>query len=1036
MSHACLPAPLNRGKPEAGFTNKPAYFLKCISLVGAVYCCLLAASQRVEAQTDFFARLWQTENGLPNNIVQAIAQTSDGYLWIGTREGLARFDGDQFDPVALSAQTTEPSINCLLAGRDGSLWIGTDGRGLFHLCRGELQRCEIPGLQNINFSVLGICEAGDHSVWFETPDGIYTWINGRIESQAGRYDSKRPQPELGSGKKPICADATGKIWVLNGNLVRADLPVATNYFAKSDPLPNSNRTLYCDRDGVFWIGTDSSASNVLIRVQAGEITKYPRQNGPAGFPQVISRDSAGNLWVGSYEGLSRLVDGKFVAFTARDDSASASAYKIYAIVEDREHNLWIGSDEGLTRLTPKRFKTITKKDGLASNVALAVCASSDGSTWISSWGSGLSHYVNGKIEVLNTTNGLPSNFVMALAETRDGSLWAGLDYNGPLVRVKGGKISVFEHKGHHGTPALYEDERGVLWIGNRGCLETWDGVKFKRFTSNNGLGSDEIDALCGGAKGSVWIGTVGGLSRWRDGKIENLGATNPQLRVLILSLYQDADKTLWIGTKGRGLLRWREGKVSEFNQKCGLFSDSIYAILEDAHTNLWFNSSRGIFWVNKQQIEAVAEGKETAVKPITYGMADGILSSAQYNDDTQPAACKDKQGRLWFRTTQGVTSVDPETAIINDQPPPILIQSITADNKPIAVGKLGLTVPGAITIPPGNGSLEIQYAALSYRAPEKNMYRYQLIGVDPDWVDAGDRRAAKYNNLPPGKYRFKVVASNNDGVWNRQGQAVELRLEPHFWQTWWFYSLLGLAATGLVGGAARYITRRRMQRKLNQLEKQRAVEQERSRIARDVHDELGAKLTSISFQGSIAKSSLNNPEEIKQQIEQMSESAREAVSSLHEIVWAADPLNDSTEGLVGHISHQVGELFGNSAIHYEVIVPENLPLLHLSANVRHNLFLATMEAANNAAKHSQATHVSIQVVLRSDELEIMVFDNGSGFDISPAGEVGRDKAKRYGSGLINMRKRLSSIGGQCEISSDAKSGTTIHFIVPLPAGGS
>jgi len=1033
MPHARTPCPPNRGKVKAAAIKNPAWFGKRIFLLAGFYFFLLAAGRGAEGTTDFFARLWQVENGLPNNTVQAIAQSRDGYLWIGTREGLARFDGDRFEPVPLSPQTTEPSVNCLLASRDGSLWVGTDGHGLTRLCRGELQRCGIPG-QNTNFSVLEICEAGDNSVWFETPDGIFKWANGKTESKPEIYDGKRPQAALGSGKRPLSADGGGNIWVLNGNLVRADLAVPANYFAEPGRLPCSGRTLHCDSEGGFWIGTDSSASNVVIRIKDGAITTYPRQCGPAGFPQVIFSDSAGNLWIGSYEGLSRLVNGSFVAFYPRDHATASSAYKIYAIMEDRERNLWIGSDEGLTRLTPKRFKTITKKDGLASNVALAVCASRDGSTWISSWGSGLSHYVAGKIEVLDTTTGLPSNFVMAMTETRDGSLWAGVDYNGPLIHLKDGKVTVHEHRGHHGTPALYEDERGVLWIGNRGCLETWDGTKFKRFTARNGLPSDDVDALCGGDNGSVWIGTVGGLTRWQDGKFENLAATNSQLRVLILSLYQDAGKVLWIGTKGKGLLRWQDGKVTGFTQKNGLFSDSIYAILEDDHTNLWFNSSRGIFRVHKRQLEAVAAGLEPVVKPINYGLADGILASGQYNDVTQPAACKDKQGLLWFRTTQGVTVVDPETAIINDQPPPVLIQSIVADNQLIAVGKLGLAVPGALTIPPGNGSLEIQFAALSFRAPEKNLYRYQLAGVDPDWVAAGNRRAVKYNNLPPGRYRFKVVACNNDGVWNLQGQTVELRLEPHFWQTWWFFSLLGLAATVSIAATARYLTRRRMQRELHELEKQHAIEQERSRIARDVHDELGAKLTSISFQGSIASCSLNDPVEIKRQIEQMSSSAREAVSSLHEIVWAVDPLNDSTEGLVGHISNQVGELFGRSAINCEVIVPENIPLLHVSANVRHNLFLAIMEAANNSAKHSQATRVAIQIFQRPEELEIQISDNGCGFAVMPATETGKDQTKRCGHGLLNMRKRLSSIGGRCQISSDPKTGTTIHFIVPLPAG--
>jgi len=989
--------------------------------------------QTIAAQTDFYARVWQVENGLPNNTVQAVAQTKDGYLWVGTREGVSRFDGEQFEPLLLSPQTTEPSINCLLASRDGSLWVGTDGRGIFQLAHGELRQREIAGRKN-NFTVLRMCEAGDNSIWFEIPDEILCLKDGAINARGELIDTREPQIELGSGKRPICADADGNVWMLNRNLIRVNLPVATNYFATPGLLPASGRTIYRDRTGIFWVGTDSSASNVLLKIEGDRITTIHRQSGPAGFPQVILRDGADNLWIGSYEGLSRLIDGKFVPFTPAEYPSEATAYKIYAMLEDREQNLWVGSDEGLTRLTPKRFRTITKKDGLASNVALAVYPSRDGSTWISSWGSGLSHYLDGNVEVLNTTNGLPSNFVMGLVETKDGSLWTGADYNGPLIRIKGGKISVFEHKGHHGTPALYEDERGLLWIGNRGNLETWDGSRFRRYTTRNGLTDDEINAICGGDDGVVWIGTVGGLTRWQDGKFENLAATNSSLRTMILSLYHDQDRTLWIGTKSRGLLRLRDGQVTDFTTKLGLFSDSIYAILEDHRNNLWFNSSRGIFRVEKQQFENLAGGRRTNLAAINYGTSDGILASGQYFDVTQPAACKDSQGRLWFRTTQGVTVVEPDSAEINSQMPPVTIQSVLVDNQPIAIGILGKDVPGSILVPPGHEALEIRYAALSYRAPEKNLFRYKLEGVDPDWVNAGNDRIAKYNNLRPGQYRFSVVACNNDGVWNLDGQVLALEFKPHFWQTWWFYSLLGIAALAVTGGTARYFTRRRMQQKLHELEKQRAVEQERARIARDVHDELGAKLTSISFQGSIAKCSLDDPEEIQRQIEQMSASAREAVSSLHAIVWAVDPLNDSLDGLLGLMSHRVSELFNNSSIHCEIIFPDQLPTIHLSASVRHNLLLAVIEAANNSAKHSQASQASIRVQLRSEELEILVTDNGNGFELKGTNGSAADHANRLGNGLANMKNRMVSIGGGFAITSSTGCGTTIRFTFPLTTG--
>jgi ligand-binding sensor domain-containing protein/signal transduction histidine kinase len=983
--------------------------------------CLIASGEPLEAQADFNIRLWQSEDGLPNNIVQAIAQTHDGYLWIGTREGLARFDGVQFHPVDLLSRAAQPSVICLFGSRDGSLWIGTEQSGIFHLNSGKLERCDLKGGDG-NFSVYEIQEAGDGVIWFGTSHGLFYWLNGKMEQKKGFMNLEQR----------FCTDNIGRVWVLDNGLKRLDSNTATNYSLQSGKLPNGVRAFYCDKNGTFWFGTDIGSDNALLRLKDGVVTRFVRGGGPAGFSSVIFRDSLDELWIGSYSGLCQFRNEEFFNFRTSD----TSSYRIYSVFEDTEQNLWIGSEEGLTRLTPKRFKTITKKDGLSLNAVVSVCPSRDGGVWISSWGGGVNHYLDGKFTYLKTTNGLKSNYIMGILETRDGSFWAGSDYGGPLQCVRDGQVVSYNHAqgfdAEAATVVLNENSNGTLWIGNRGGLQTWNGTNFTRFTPKDGLYNNIINAICEGTKEEVWIGTDGGLMRWSGAKLENFGAKDARLKVPIFSLYEDAAGTLWIGSKGHGLLMLRDGAVQEFSSTNGLFSEFIYSILEDNHTNLWFNSSRGIFRVYKQQIESVAEGKDEAITSISYGKADGILASGQFRDVTQPAACKDTQGRLWFRTTQGVVVVDPDVIAVNHQPPPVVIQEVIADNKPMIIENGGQKNREFLAIPPGRGELEIKYAALSFTAPEKILYRYKLEGVDSDWVNAGNLRVTKYNNLQPGQYRFQVAACNNDGVWNEKGQSVELTLEPHFWQTRWFFASCGILAVAIVGGTARYATRRRMQKKLTQIEKQRAVEQERTRIARDVHDELGAKLTQISFQGGIATCSLNDPVETRKQIEQMSASAREAVSSLHEIIWAADPQNDSVEGLLAHISQHAEEFFNACAIRCEVVTPEHFPVLHISARIRHNLFLAVKEAINNTAKHAGATRVLIKIVIGAKALEILVSDDGGGFKIDPPIDGLPGAAKRIGHhGLVNMQERLKTIHGRCEIQSKEGQGTDIHFVIPL-----
>ena len=585
--------------------------------------------------TEFNSRLWQAENGLPNNIVQAIAQTGDGYLWVGTREGLARFDGEQFRSEKLAPKALEPSVLALLGSRDGTLWIGTEGAGVFRLTNGVITQWDVPG-GNENLGVYAIKESADGRIWIGTSRGVMVW-SGKQMDRVANTDNVRQK---------LCLDGKGHVWALDNNLMRLDSTSKENNVIHSSKLPASARSVYCDSDDVFWIGSDSPPASTLMRFQDDDLTVYPRPDGPGGFVSVIFRDSLGELWIGSYAGLGRFVNGEFERFRPPDEPS----YRIYAIYEDRERNLWVGSDEGLTRLTPKHFRTLTTKDGLSLNNVVSVCPSRDGGVWIGTWGGGINHYLDGKITWFNTTNGLKSDFSMALAPGRDGALWAGFDYSAPIHRIKDGKVSTLPRP--PGTPlgditaaeALCEGPDGSLWIGDRTFLVRWDGNRSIKYTAQDGLPNDRIHAICNGENGTVWIGTEGGLSQWREGKLSNLVKTDPQsLNVAILSLYEDVQKSLWIGTRRHGLLRrGHDGNVKRFTTAQGLFCDTIYAVMEDNHTNLWLNSSRGIFRVSKLHLEELGRD-DLPLTSISYGKADGILANSQYRDVIQPAACKRRQ---------------------------------------------------------------------------------------------------------------------------------------------------------------------------------------------------------------------------------------------------------------------------------------------------------------------------------------------------------------------------------------------------------
>jgi signal transduction histidine kinase len=431
--------------------------------------------------------------------------------------------------------------------------------------------------------------------------------------------------------------------------------------------------------------------------------------------------------------------------------------------------------------------------------------------------------------------------------------------------------------------------------------------------------------------------------------------------------------------------------------------------------------------VCKDQFDKLERGAIPSLNCIGYGKADGILGSGEWQEATQqtqpaqPAACKGTDGRFWFRTSEGVAVTDPDKIKSNELPPPVVIEDIVADGKPIQP-------PDFLDIAPGRGELEIHYTALSLRAPEKNRFRYRLEDSDPNWVDAGGRRTTYYNHLAPGRYSFHVIACNNDRVWNETGAVIGLKLRPHLWQTWWFLGLCGATAAGSIGGIARYLTRRKMQWKLERLQQQHAIEKERARIARDMHDELGAKLTRISFQGAVAARNLADPQKAGEEIAKMSQTARALVAALDEIVWAVDPARDSLENLAGYICRYAGDFFESTPVSCEFVIPDKLPGLRLPSDVRHHVFLAVKETLTNVLKHAQASRVQIHLAVRNGKLDIVIADDGRGFNPGATGENGRN-----GHGLANLQERLRSVRGSCQMESQLGQGTRFEFVIPLPA---
>ncbi len=979
------------------------------------------------------SRLWQTDEGLPDNRVQAIAQTRDGYLWVGTGHGLARFDGMNF--TVFDARNTpelkNPSITALCLDRKGVLWIGTDGGGLLSFNGSSFARYDrTNGLAGDVLKV--IYESSDGSLWIGTTTGMSRYRNGKFVN----YHKK---DGLWSDiVSYIYEDHDGTLWIATGGgLNRFRGGEIMDSFAMPKGLPNDAvRGIWQDRGGRIWIGSN----NGMLWYNwywTGSFYAYNKRYGLSdSFVTAIREDREGNLWVATYSGLDRFREGRFFNEL---NSEGVPYGRVNTLFEDREGDLWVGSSEGLARLTPKRFSSYTKGQGLTHNNVMSVCEDQSGSLWAGTWGGGLDQLKEEHVTAYNASNGLGSDLILSTCESRDGSIWIGADFDGGLARLKDGKLTRYLAKDglvNAAIRVLHEDHSGKLWIGTSRGLSSFQNGHFTNYTTMDGVSGGVVHAICEDKAGTLWFGTEQGLTRWKNRRFETFTSGDGLSDETITALYDDGAQNLWIGTAGGGLNRYHDGRFTDFTINDGLLSDEIFEILEDDQGWLWMSCSKGVFRVLKASLDEVEQDRTKTLLCIGYGKADG-MPSPQCNGMGKPAGCKTQDGRLWFPTSKGLIVVDPKTIQINRTPPPVFIERLTANNKlPPGAGadqNPGRSLPleaishpftsASVRLPPGRGAWALDYTALNFLAPEKCRFKYRLEGVDPDWVEAGSRRTAYYNNISPGRHRFRVIACNSDGVWNESGASLAIELLPHFWETWWFRGVGLLVIVAVASGNALYLTRRRMQRNLELLEQRHALEKERARIAKDMHDQIGAGLTQVGLLGELVKRQAGNPQRLQALAGKICEVTREQAQTLDEIVWAVDPKNDVLNSLAAYLAVYVEEIFRMTGIRCRLDIPPGLPPCPVSAELRHNLFLTVKEALNNILKHAGASEVRVRLAVNGFLLSVLIEDNGKGFSTVEAG--------RLGNGLANMRERIEAMGGRFELSSRPGEGARVSFQVPL-----
>ena len=995
-------------------------------------------------------RSWQREQGLTQNSVRALTQTRDGYLWIGSDDGVARFDGVRFAAFGLREGLGSGRVRVLFEDSRRALWIGTAGGGLTRWADGQFATFTMSnGLPSD--SITALAEDAEKRIWVGTESGLVSWQNGTATglNGAGILNS-RPI-------RTLFRDSHGTMWVgaAGSGIFRfLDGKFAPFVDPAVEGLLQDPHCLLVDKAGRVWVG----AGDDFVLCREGEEWRRYRISRHLARPYVsaLVEEPDGTVWAGSVsEGLFQFRAGKLAAVNA---SSGLSDNSVQSLLADREGNLWVGTDAGLNRLRRSNLSAFGQSDGLGYGAVQGLAESAPGVVLAGMPSDGLYRW-EGKgftrLAVADSSRHYPE--VNSLVVARDGNCWVGTAHG--LLQFKNAptpgepKLAAL---GGLNVISLVEDREGGIWAGTREG-ELWRLRNGAWLAQSNQWHSHPVTSIVQARDGSMWLGTEGaGLYQFKDQAWARSEKGAGVLSDLIRALYSDAQGALWIGMAGGGLGRWQHGRITTFTTREGLPDNTISQILEDDSGRLWLGTDRGIACVKKDELEQLAAGKISKLYPQAYGRSEGMLSE-ECTGGYCPAGLKTQSGLLWFSTMKGIVVVDPRPHKTDAPAPEVMLEETMVDGsvvemsgrgeevsrkvgKRVSENEISALVPSGspthplthsptdttgIRIAPGKHRVEFHYTGLSFGAPERVRFRYRLDGLDPEWVEADTRRTAFYGYVPPGQYHFHVTACNSDGVWNEAGASLALTVLPHFWQTWWFMGLAALGVLVSVGGGVRMVEKRKHYDRLKHLEQERALERERARIARDLHDDLGSSLARISLLSGLARADRNNPAQLETHVTKISQSADDTVRALEEIVWAVRPGSDSLQSLVEYIAHFANELFEHAATRCRLDLPHDLPARPLPPEVRHDIFLIVKEALTNVLKHARAGEVRVQAKVSADVLEILVQDDGQSFNA----ETPFTEGTRHGLG--NMRRRAEAMGATLIVQSMPSKGSSVRLTVTL-----
>lgn len=984
-----------------------------------------AGPERVEPMepSAFTLRSWQEREGLPSDDMLGVTQDAHGYLWAVSKTTLARFDGTTFLPVPVPEGAVLRGFSAPPAGpaQDGELLLpGTRDRhdltAGYHLWRrGAFHFVPEPLLAEK--SPQAAFHAADGTRWIGCADGTLLWrqgaARGRVDTLAGST-SKRPWL--------FASDAAGRTWALWNNAVhRLDRTGAREVPL---PYPETELKIFPGRSGGVWL----VARTTLYRGDAAgsgftEIRRLP-ETLRALYLQAALEDRQGRLWFGTRsQGLHRLAGEELRQVpTSSDDIAG--------LCDDGDDSLWIATDGGgLNRLRVQAHQLFDRERGLHDNYSYTVAADPRGALWLANRDGGVARVESGNVDPLARRAGWPSFSARSVHPAPDGRVWiaSGLGVFHTDPEKPESLIRVPELAAWRDVRSTFVARNGDYWLAlEPERIGRWRAGELTVFDRSRGFDGREVRAFAEDAAGRIWLGAANGaLFRSTADGFERVDFPDAAESGALQVIHFDADGRLMIGTTRRGVLMFAPGDFRApraLDREHGLPNSNVSQLLLDDHGRYWFATRGGIFWAHVEQVRAFAAGRANYVHTIMVGKDDGVppLSCLGIY---QPAAGKAPDGTLWFATRRGVLRTDPAVvAQGRDTVPPVELAALTFDDAPQPLA-------ARVELPAPVRKVQLRLAALNLAMPESILLRVRLEGFDEGWTVLGPDRTVTYPRLPPGRYVLAVRVSHGGARWHLQPALLTLIVPTPWWQTWWFLLAAATAVLAALGFVIRTWSHRRLQRRLRQAEQARAIERERTRIARDIHDDIGATLTRISLLTQTAKQQQAAPSE---PLDKIHDATRAITRSLDEIVWAVNPRHDNLESLVYYLANFAQEFLAAAGMRCRLEAPNPTPAIALSSQLRHNLFLSCREALHNAVKHSGATTVTLQLEVQPAALTLRIVDNGRGLDAAPAGARTPDRIAA-GNGLANLRQHLADLHGECTLATAPTGGTVVTLRVPLPS---